>query len=109
MRPEDGARDAPATRADPVPRIEQLLGELDHNDKPPGSVAPAAAERADAVAFEVLAEAAGVAVNCAEELEAAATSGDRARARLWACLLSRAARSALLTVADLFAEPRRVA
>ena len=76
-----------------------------NGDAPPSE---AAADVVDQVAFEVLAEAAGVAVNCAEELEAMATSGDRARARFWACLLSRAARSALLTVADLF-EPRRAA
>jgi hypothetical protein len=69
----------------------------------------AAADIVDQVAFEVLAEVAGQAVNCAEELEAAATSGDRTRTRLWACMLSRAARSALLTVGDLFAEPRRAA
>ena len=77
-----------------------------NGDAPPSE---AAADVVDQVAFEVLAEAAGVAVNCAEELEAMATSGDRARARLWACLLSRVARSALLTLGDLFAEPRRAA
>jgi ParB family chromosome partitioning protein len=69
----------------------------------------AAADVATQVAFDVLAEAAGVAVDCAEALEDAATSGDRTKARLWACMLSRAARSALLTVADLFADPRRAA
>jgi hypothetical protein len=58
------------------------------------------------LAFDALAETAAQAVNCAEALEEAATRGDRARARLWACLLCRAARSALLTVADIFGESR---
>jgi hypothetical protein len=62
----------------------------------------AAADVVDQVAFDVLAEAAGVAINCAEALEAAAVSGDCARTRLWACTLSRAAKTALLTVTDLY-------
>lgn len=65
---------------------------------------PAAAER---LAFDALGEMEGVAVNCAEALEGAAAGGDRAKSRLlWACMLSRAARSALLTVADIFGELR---
>jgi hypothetical protein len=76
------------------------------NDAAP--LSEAAADVVTQVQFDVLAEAAGVAVNCAEALEDAAMSGDRARARLWACMLSRAARSALLTLSDLL-EPRRAA
>jgi hypothetical protein len=110
VAPENGRRPPPRNAGSDLP--EQLPGELDPNITPLGGAAPArdATKAAgDVVAFDVLTEAAGVAINCAEALEDAAMSGDRARARLWACMLSRAARSALLTVADLFAEPRRAA
>jgi hypothetical protein len=59
--------------------------------------------------FDALGEMADLAMEYAEALKDAATQGDRLRARLYACQLSRVTRSALLTVADIFAEPRRAA
>jgi hypothetical protein len=65
----------------------------------------AAADVADREAFNVLEESADMAVSYAGALGDAAAHGDRARARLYACQLSRVTRTALLTVADLFAKP----
>ena len=73
---------------------------------PPSQAAADAAERE---AFNFLEESADMAVSYAGALGEAAARGDRARVRLYACQLSRVTRTALLTVADLFAEPRRAA
>ena len=77
-----------------------------NGDAPPSE---AAADVVDQVAFDVLAETADMAVSYAGALGDAAARGDRGRARLYACQLSRVTRTALITVADLFAEPRRAA
>jgi hypothetical protein len=69
----------------------------------------AAADVVDQVAFDVLAETADMAVSYAGALGDAAARGDRARARLYACQLSRVTRTALITLADLFAEARSAA
>jgi hypothetical protein len=69
----------------------------------------AAADAAERLAFDALGEMTDLAIDCAEALRDAATQGDRLRARLYACQLSRVTRSALLTVGDLSAKPRRAA
>ena len=69
----------------------------------------AAADAADREAFNLLEDSADMAVDYAGALGDAAARGDRARVRLYACQLSRVTRTALITVADLFAEPRRAA
>jgi hypothetical protein len=76
-----------------------------NGDAPPSE---AAADVVDQIAFEVLAETADMAISYAGALGDAAVRGDRARARLYACQLSRVTRTALITVADLF-ESRRAA
>jgi hypothetical protein len=70
----------------------------------PSAAAVAVAERE---AFALILETADIARDHADELAAAAISGDRARVRLHACQLSRAVRSALLTVNDIFIESER--
>jgi hypothetical protein len=60
------------------------------------------------LAFDALGEMADLAIDYAEALKDAAMQGDRLRARLYACQLSRVTRSALLTLADIFAEPQRL-
>jgi hypothetical protein len=65
------------------------------------------AAAADEDAFALLEEIAVLARDHAELLADAAVCGDRARARLHACLLSRAVRSALLTVNDILIEADR--
>jgi hypothetical protein len=67
----------------------------------------AAAAVADGDAFALLVEIADLAHEQADELADAALRGDRARVRLYACLLSRAVRSALLTVNDITIEAER--
>jgi hypothetical protein len=47
-----------------------------------------------------------MAIDYAEEPRPQPCKGDRARTRLYACQLSRVTGIALLTVADIFAEPR---
>jgi hypothetical protein len=61
------------------------------------------------LAFDLLIELSELVIDYAAALKDAATQWDRLRARLYACLLSRVTRNALLTVGDLFAEPRRAA
>jgi hypothetical protein len=74
-------------------------------DAPPSQ---SAADAADREAFNLLEELANMVADYAGALGDAAAHGDRARARLYACQLSRVIRTALLTV-DLFTEPRRAA
>jgi hypothetical protein len=69
--------------------------------------AAAAAAVAEQDAFELLAEIADLVREHANELAGAAVRGDRARVRLHSCQLSRAVRSALLTVNDIFTEAER--
>jgi hypothetical protein len=71
-----------------------------------GAPSAAAADAAERLAFDALSEMADLAIDYAEALKDAATQGDRLRARLYACQLSRVTRSALLTIADIFAVPR---
>jgi hypothetical protein len=69
----------------------------------------ATADAAERLAFDALGEMADLAIDYAEALKDAATHGDRLRARLYACQLSRIVRTTLLTVADIFGEPRSAA
>jgi hypothetical protein len=67
----------------------------------------AAANVAEQDAFALIAEIADIVRDRADELADAAMRGDRARTRLHACLLSRAVRSALLTVNEILIEAER--
>jgi hypothetical protein len=75
---------------------EPAVADLPLDLPPPQSAA------ADPAAFELLEEIADLAHDHADELADAAAAGDRARARLHVCLLSRIVRTGLLTVGDLF-------
>jgi hypothetical protein len=65
-----------------------------------------AADIAEQDAFSLLVEIADLVQEQADGLADAALSGDRARARLHVCLLSRAVRSALVTVNEILKAER---
>jgi hypothetical protein len=72
-----------------------------------GPMTPSAADAVEQLRFDALGEIADMASGYANELADAATRGDRQRARLFACQLSRVTRTALLTIAEIFAERER--